>query len=63
MLSNACMALKHQMGLYLLLHRVSRGAPVTPLGPCTKVDVPHWITYLSRTPRFEWYAIWCGSKN
>ena len=32
---------------------------------CTrvKVDVPNSVTYLNRTPIFEWYVDKCGSKN
>ena len=28
-----------------------------------KVDVPNSVTYLRRTLIFEWYVVWCGSKN
>ena len=27
------------------------------------VDVPNLITYLTCTPIFEWYVVWCGYKN
>ena len=27
------------------------------------VDVPNLITYLTCTPIFEWYLVWCGYKN
>jgi hypothetical protein len=30
---------------------------------CYKVDVPIWVTYLNRTPIFEWYVVACGFKN
>ena len=29
----------------------------------SKVDVPDSVTFLIRTPIFEWYVDWCGSKN
>ena len=28
-----------------------------------KVDVPNSVTFLNQTPIFEWYVMWCGSKN
>ena len=28
-----------------------------------KIDNPYLITFISRTPIFEWYVVWCGSKN
>ena len=28
-----------------------------------KVDVPNSVTYLYWTPIFEWYGVWCCSKN
>ena len=28
-----------------------------------KVDMPNSVTYLNRTPIFEWYVDWCGSRN
>ena len=28
-----------------------------------KVDLPESVTYLNRTSIFEWYVVWCGSKN
>ena len=27
------------------------------------VGVPNLITYLTCTPIFEWYVVWCGYKN
>ena len=29
----------------------------------SKVDNPHSVTFLIEVPIFEWYMIWCGSKN
>ena len=28
-----------------------------------KVDIPYSNAFLNRTPTFEWYVVWCGSKN
>ena len=28
-----------------------------------KVDLPNMVTYLIQIPIFEWYVLWCGSKN
>ena len=25
--------------------------------------MPNSVTYLNRTPIFEWNVVWCGSKN
>ena len=29
----------------------------------SKVEIPNSDTHLHRTPKFEWFVIWCGSKN
>ena len=29
----------------------------------SKVDMPNSITCLNRAPIFEWYVVWCDSKN
>ena len=31
--------------------------------PCTKGDNPYLVTFLMRTSIFEWYVVWCDSKN
>ena len=28
-----------------------------------KVGAPNLVTSLDQTPIFEWYVVWCGSKN
>ena len=28
-----------------------------------KVDNPYSVAFLIRAPIFEWYVVWCGSKN
>ena len=28
-----------------------------------KVDVPNSVTCPTQKPIFEWYVVWCGSKN
>ena len=27
------------------------------------INVPNLVSYLNQTPIFEWYVVWCGSKN
>ena len=27
------------------------------------IDTPYSVTFLIETPIFEWYVVWCGSKN
>ena len=29
----------------------------------SKVEIPNSDTLLHRTPKFEWFVVWCGSKN
>ena len=29
----------------------------------TKVGNPYPVTFLTRTPIFEWYVVWCGFKD
>jgi hypothetical protein len=30
---------------------------------CPKLDAHDLVTYLNPTLAFEWYVVWCGSKN
>jgi hypothetical protein len=30
---------------------------------CYQVDDPYSVAFLTKTPIFEWYVVWCGSKN
>jgi hypothetical protein len=29
----------------------------------TLANAPNSVTHLNRTPIFEWYVVWCASKN
>ena len=33
--------------------------------PCqaTQIDKPYSVKFLTRTPIFKWFVVWCGSKN
>ena len=37
--------------------------PSSQIQKSSKVDVLNSVTYLNRTPIFEWYVIRCGSEN
>lgn len=34
-----------------------------PPPPFGKVDNPNSMRFLIRIPMFEWFVVWCGSKN
>ena len=45
-----------------VLKTSGRGKTISAILSC-KVDVPDSVTFLIRTPIFEWYVDWYGSKN
>jgi hypothetical protein len=50
------------LGVRVSTFKTASGCDLTT-GSNTKVNDPTLVTYLNRTPIFEWCAVRCGSKN